>query len=48
MDSWKSGARQLKIDEKALRKFASFTAWKSGWSKGLERYETPWKEWKGP
>jgi hypothetical protein len=23
-------------------------AWKSGWEKGLEEYESLWKEWKGP
>lgn len=48
MDAWKSGAKKLKIDDKTLKKFARFEAWKTGWSKGLARYEKLWKEWKGP
>jgi predicted esterase len=48
MDAWKSKAKQLSIGDKALKKFADFTAWKTGWEKGLQRYESAWNDWKGP
>ena len=48
MDEWKNDAKKLEIGKKPLEKFAAFEAWRSGWKKGLERYEKLWNDWKAP
>jgi hypothetical protein len=48
METWKSDAKKIGLDDKQGKKFAAFAAWKNGWKKGLERYEKLWREWKGP
>jgi len=44
MDEWKSKAKQLGIGEKTLKKFADFAAWKTGWEKGKQHYESVWND----
>lgn len=48
MEGWKSNAKQLGIDEKSLKKYERFAAWKDGWEEGAKRYEALWKDWRGP
>lgn len=48
MDEWKAQAKTLGIGDKSLKKYADFAAWKSGWEKGLKRYEALWSDWKSP
>jgi predicted esterase len=48
MKEWKDGAQKLGITPDVVKKYADFEAWSKSRDEGEKRYESLWKQWKGP
>jgi predicted esterase len=48
MKEWKDGAQKLGIGPDVVKKYAEFEAWLKSRDEGVKRYESIWKQWKGP